>query len=97
MACGIPLLPLKGNSKGNAPRQDDGVDIVDEAIDLFRSTMLFKNFKYQGPADKLIVYCTVFMQKCLEKIVKSAIDLPRDKAKPMVDALIKEAVPGPND
>lgn len=58
------MLPLKGGS-GPAPKSDEEKDIVDEAITLFRATIMFKNFKPEGPADKLIVYLTVFIQKCL--------------------------------
>jgi hypothetical protein len=46
---------------GPAPKSDESIDIIDEAITLFRSTILFKNFKPSGPADKLIVYITVFI------------------------------------
>ena len=62
-------MPLKGGS-GPAPKCEDSVDIVDEAISLFRSTILFKNFKPEGPADRLIVYLTVFIQKCLSDMIK---------------------------
>jgi len=56
------MLPLRGNSSGPAPKSDEEKDIVDEAITLFRATIMFKNFKPEGPADKLIVYLTVFIQ-----------------------------------
>jgi actin related protein 2/3 complex, subunit 3 len=46
---------------GPAPKSDESVDIIDEAITLFRSTILFKNFSPKGPADKIIVYLTVFI------------------------------------
>ena len=62
------MLPLKGQSAGPAAKSDDAIDIVDEAITLFRSTIMFKNFKPEGPADKVIVYLTVFIQKCLLEI-----------------------------
>ena len=59
------MLPLRGTSSGPAPKTQDAVDIVEEAISMFRATIMFKNFKPEGPADKLIVYLTVFIQKCL--------------------------------
>ena len=68
IACGIPILPLRGNASGPAPKTQDAVDFVDEAIQMFRATILFKNFKPEGPADKVIVYLTVFIQKCLLEI-----------------------------
>ena len=68
IVCGLPVLPLKGGS-GPAPKTADS-DIVDEAITLFRATILFKNFKPEGPADKLVVYLTCFIQKCLWDIMQ---------------------------
>lgn len=60
-AAGIPILPLRQMGAGPAPKSDESVDIIDEAITLFRSTILFKNFSPKGPADKIIVYLTVFI------------------------------------
>lgn len=63
LACGLPLLALKGSTAGPSPKadSDEAVDIVDEAISMFRATIMFKNFKPEGPADKIIVYLTVFI------------------------------------
>ena len=54
---GIPLLPVQ--KRDNFTKDDP--DIVDEALDLFRITMMFANFKIEGPADRIIVYLTVFI------------------------------------
>ncbi len=43
-------------------------DIVDEAIELYRATIMFKEFQPRGGADRVIVYLTFFIQKCLEEI-----------------------------
>lgn len=64
------MLPLRSGS-GPAPKSDSDHDIVDEAIELFRATILFKEFKVEGPADKLIVYLTVFIQKILALTIRS--------------------------
>ena len=45
-------------------------DIVDEAINFFRANILFKYYEVKGPADKVLIYLTVFIQKCLEIIAK---------------------------
>ena len=45
-----------------------GQDIVDEAIYLYRANIMFKNYKVEGPADKVIVFLTCYIQKCLEQI-----------------------------
>ena len=43
-------------------------DIIDESIGYFRAQVHFKNYEVEGPADKLMIYITVFIQKCLETI-----------------------------
>lgn len=91
------MLPLKGQSAGPAAKSDDAIDIVDEAITLFRSTIMFKNFKPEGPADKVIVYLTVFIQKCLLEIQRKGINCSRADASSIVDLLVKEAVPASSD
>ena len=50
--------------------QPDQEDIVDEALTFFRAQVYFKNYAVQGPADKTLIYLTVFIQKCLEVISK---------------------------
>ena len=67
---GIAFAPIKTKFAGPAQvlpeSQED--DIVDEAIGYFRAQCLFKNFEVKGPADKLMIYITVYIQKCLEVI-----------------------------
>ena len=65
-ACGIPLLPVTPKDIYNVDASTH--DIVDEAIQLFRANILFKNYKVQGGGDKVIIYLTCFIQKCLEQI-----------------------------
>ena len=62
---GVPVLPIKTEFAGPGARMTEGTDIVDEAISMFRANIMFKTFNPNGPADKLIVYLTVFIQKCL--------------------------------
>ena len=71
--CGIPVLEFKQNknptldsSKIKVNLSEVEVDIIDEAIMYFRANVLFKNFSIDGDSDKLLVYITVFIQKCLE-------------------------------
>ena len=45
-------------------------DIIDEALRLFRASILFKNFEVRGPADKTLIYLTCYIAKCLETIAK---------------------------
>ena len=72
--CGIPVFEFKEKktptldpSKLKVDLDQIELDIIDEAIIYFRANVLFKNFKIEGDADKLLVYITVFIQKCLER------------------------------
>ena len=62
-------------------------DIIDEALELFRALVLFKNFKVKGPADKTIVFLTCFIQKVLQELKRH--DKNQNKAHGIVDELIK--------
>ena len=93
------MLPIKGDDKtGAAPKQMDQSqkDIVDEALELFRALVLFKNFKVKGPADKTIVFLTVFIQKVLQELKRH--EKNQQKAHDIVDQLIKLTIDikGPN-
>ena len=72
--CGIPVFEFKekktptlDSTKLKVDLKQIELDIIDEAIIYFRANVLFKNFNIEGDADKLLVYITVFIQKCLEK------------------------------
>ena len=80
-ACGLAVLPLKTKAQGKecksfnilgpAPKADfETDDVIDEAISQFRANIFFKNYEVRGPADKVIIYLTVFISKCLEVIAK---------------------------
>ena len=82
--CGIPVFDFKekktptlDHTKLKVDLKQIELDIIDEAIIYFRANVLFKNFNIEGDADKLLVYITVFIQKCLEK----ANDPNQQKAK----------------
>ena len=61
-ACGLAILPLKTKVAGPAPKADfDGDDIIDEAISQFRANVFFKNYEVRGPADKVLIYLTVYI------------------------------------
>ena len=42
-------------------------DVVDEAISFFRANVLFRNFEVKGPADKLLLYLTLYISACLKR------------------------------
>ena len=101
LSCGIPLIEYKSNKK---PNLDVGqlklsineieIDIIDEALMYFRANVLFKNFPILGDADKLLVYITVFIQKCLEVI--SSCNDDYDKIRIQIKYLIDDAEWSPN-
>ena len=72
LACGMPLLPVAQKGVYNADVSTH--DIVDEAIKLFRANILFKNYKVLGPGDKMVIFLTGFIQKCLEQMQKYHTD-----------------------
>ncbi|KAH9821052.1 actin-related protein 2/3 complex subunit 3, partial [Melampsora americana] len=44
------------------------MDIVDEAINLFKSNCLFQNFGMKGLAYQVLIYLILFASDCLNKI-----------------------------
>lgn len=63
--CGMAVLPLKTRIRGPAPQLDGGAedDQVDEALRLFRANVLFRNFEVLGPADRTLIYLTLFIHQ----------------------------------
>ncbi len=60
----MPLLPFKTKTDGPASSNmlpKDKPDIIDEAFQLFRVNVLFKDFPIEGPADKVLVYLIVLI------------------------------------
>jgi actin related protein 2/3 complex subunit 3 len=100
-ACGIPLIEFKFNklpdidpSKLKSSLSEIDLDIIDESLIYFRANVLFKNFPIRGDADKLLVYITVYIQKCLEVVSSCKEDL--EQIKLQLRYLIDEAEWTPN-
>ena len=51
-----------------ADRFAEILDIIDEAIILFRPNSYFKNFEIKGPADRTLVYLLLATSECLSKM-----------------------------
>ncbi|KAK2960401.1 putative ARP2/3 complex 21 kDa subunit [Blattamonas nauphoetae] len=68
----LPILPFNTAVKGPAPQYkgEQGKDIIDETIEYYRANVLFKQFDVEGPADKLMIYLTLFITQCLQKVEK---------------------------
>ena len=67
--CGCGVYPIKTAVRGPSPAwtQGEGSDIIDETIDFFRANVLFRNFQVQGPADRTLIYLTLFTQQCIKR------------------------------
>ncbi|CAI5980529.1 unnamed protein product [Closterium sp. NIES-64] len=65
VACASSLPVACGSSLPVAIQE---TDIVDEAITLFRANVLFRRFDIRGPADKLLVYLTLYINMALKRI-----------------------------
>lgn len=67
----FPILPLKTKYKGPAPQAPPAdQDIVDEAISLFKANILFRNFEVKSGGDRVLIYLTLYISKCLLKIAE---------------------------
>ena len=47
---------------------NESYDCVDEILSLFRANVLFRNFEINGPADRMLIYGTLFITECLGKV-----------------------------
>jgi len=91
----IPLLPLKCSPKvrGPAPPCTEEQDVIDETIQYFRANVLFRNFEIKGNADRLLIYLTVYVTKCLQTI-RGKSNLEADK---LLNSLALENFPLPGE
>lgn len=71
--CGMSVLPLKGGTKGPAPKANPGdEDIIDEAIKFYRANVLFASFEVKGPADRCLIFLTLYISQCLKRMEKAS-------------------------
>ena len=95
-ACNIPILPLKTKIQGPAPSQiSNDEDIIDEAIKYFRINVFFQNYDITCPADKVLIFVTVCIQKCLE-LIQAFPKLRKEGEKKLIN-FIKYKIPGINE
>mmetsp|Transcript_28111 Transcript_28111/g.83948 ORF Transcript_28111/g.83948 Transcript_28111/m.83948 type:complete len:175 (-) Transcript_28111:60-584(-) len=96
--CGCALLAVNTCYRGPAPPPPEGdagfEDIVDEAIKGFRWNILFRNFEVLGDADRVLVYLTLWIQKCLT--VASQANGFADATR-QLETMAGEELPGPGD
>ncbi|KAG0243623.1 subunit of the Arp2/3 complex [Actinomortierella wolfii] len=69
---GFAFLPIKTKFRGPAPIADPNADdIIDEALNLFRANVLFRNFEIKGDADRVLIYLILYITECLNKLTKN--------------------------
>lgn len=83
IAGNFPILPLRTRTRGPAytlpplppntldidiTPDSESYDCVDEILSLFRANVLFRNFEINGPADRMLIYGTLFVSECLGKV-----------------------------
>lgn len=83
----LSILPFRSKVRGpappplaNPPPEAEGLDIIDEALDLFRPNSLFRNFEIKGGADRLLIYLILFISQCLSIIAGSRVPLSQAEA-----------------
>jgi len=66
------LLPLKTKVRGPATQASKGdePDIIDEALQLFKANVFFRNFEFKGNADRVLVYLLLYITDCLNALTK---------------------------
>ncbi|KAJ5088973.1 Actin-related protein [Penicillium argentinense] len=71
----------------------ESYDCVDEILSLFRANVLFRNFEINGPADRMLIYGTLFISECLGKVKPTMA--ARDAEKALINAALDNfAIPG---
>ena len=69
------VFALKTKIRGPAPAVDGGAedDQIDEAIRLFRANVLFRNFEVLGPADRTLIYLTLFIHQVRSALARGSL------------------------
>ncbi|PWY88069.1 ARP2/3 complex subunit Arc18 [Aspergillus sclerotioniger CBS 115572] len=95
----FPVLPLRTRTRGPAytlprsPYRRPRSARRQRILSLFRANVLFRNFEINGPADRMLIYGTLFISECLGK-VKPAMTA-REAEKALINvALDHFAIPG---
>ena len=81
VVCGCSVLPLSTQARGPAPAAADGAeDVIDETLYYFKANVLFKHFEVKGPADRVLIYLTLYVTQCLRRLEGAPSQLDALKA-----------------
>lgn len=62
---------IRGPISGlNAADENDGLDIIDEALFYFKSNVFFKRYEIQNESDRVLIYLILYVTECLKKLQK---------------------------
>jgi actin related protein 2/3 complex subunit 3 len=87
----MAIVPLKTKLKGPAPNATGTEDdVIDEAIQLFRANVLFASFEVQSPADRVLIFLTLFITQILQRMQKAG---NKSSAQKLLFELAKENFP----
>lgn len=92
-----PLSVSLASLLAGPPADPSSPDIIDETLSLFRANCLFRNFEINGPADRLLIYLTLFVSECLAKLGASRIPPGPAEAKKTLTTLSLESFALPGD
>lgn len=91
--CKMALLPINTKYRGPAPPGDGSPDIIDETLNYFKANVFFKNYEIKSPADRTLIYLTLYITECLKKLQK--VQTSKDAEKEMATlAIIVFDIPG---
>jgi len=68
--CKMALLPVNTKVRGPAPPGDGNPDVIDETLQFFKANVFFKNYEIKTPADRVLIYLTLYVTECLKKLQK---------------------------
>ncbi|XP_063243145.1 actin-related protein 2/3 complex subunit 3-like [Bacillus rossius redtenbacheri] len=66
----MAILPLRTQYRGPAPTVSKEADIIDEALDHFKANVFFRTYEIKSPADRVLIYITLYISECLKRLLK---------------------------
>ncbi|CAK1549817.1 unnamed protein product [Leptosia nina] len=90
----LALLPVRTKFRGPAPTDPKlELDIIDEAINYFKSNVFFKFYEIKSNSDRLLIYLTLYITECLKKL-QMCSDKKQGQSEMYILAISKFYIPG---
>lgn len=112
MSCGVYPVCFSAKSgaagAGCAPRiapedvpeqatAKDFRDILDEVLYYFKARMMLKTFPMEGPADRLSLYLTLYLQQCIRRVSKQEAPFSATQCRNLLQMMAMERPIAPGD